>query len=119
MFYVLGGEGQVLSGDDVLTAEEGDLVVVPPDVIHAFAAAPGHDLDLLIVLDAGRRTLRLLPSAGRLGRGEATLDELLESQERFDNHFVDSASWTAGPPLMPVPFSLRLASPSRAVASDR
>ena len=31
---------------------------------------------------------------GRLGKGEATLDELLESQERFDNHFLDSPEWT-------------------------
>jgi quercetin dioxygenase-like cupin family protein len=95
MFYVLRGVGQVLSGDDVLVAQEGDLVVVPPDVVHAFGAAPGHDLDLLIVLTPGIERFEYFRLLGRLGRGEATLEELLESQDRFDNHFVDSPPWTA------------------------
>ena len=90
MFYVLGGVGQVLSGGEVLTASEGDLVLVPPDVTHAFGAAPGHDLDLLIVLTPGIERFEYFRLLGRLGRGEATLEELLESQDRFDNHFVDS-----------------------------
>jgi len=95
MFYVLGGVGEVLAGDDVLTANEGDLVVVSPNVIHAFGAAPGHDLDLLIVLTPGIERFDYFRLLARLGRGEAMIEELLESQDRFDNHFVDSAPWTA------------------------
>jgi uncharacterized RmlC-like cupin family protein len=36
---VPGGTVQVLSGEEVLTAGEGDLLVVPPKLPHAFAAA--------------------------------------------------------------------------------
>src|SRR5436853_1516247 len=38
LFYVLGGAVQILSDDRVLTAHEGDLIVVPPGQAHAFAA---------------------------------------------------------------------------------
>ena len=49
LFYILDGTAQLLTGDEV-TAERGDLVVVPPGLAHAFAAAPGADADLLIVI---------------------------------------------------------------------
>jgi mannose-6-phosphate isomerase-like protein (cupin superfamily) len=42
LFYLLDGTAQLLSGDQVITAERGDLVIVPPGLAHAFAAAPGH-----------------------------------------------------------------------------
>lgn len=35
MFFVLDGTAELLSGDDVVTAERGDLVVVPPGRPHA------------------------------------------------------------------------------------
>ena len=53
LFYVLDGAARLLSGDQVVTAERGDLVVVPPKVAHAFAAAPGERADLLIVITPG------------------------------------------------------------------
>lgn len=40
LFYLLDGEARLLSGDDIVTAERGDLVIVPPGKPHAFAAAP-------------------------------------------------------------------------------
>lgn len=36
-----------------MIAERGDLVVVPPGLAHAFAAAPRHDADILIVITPG------------------------------------------------------------------
>ena len=42
LFYMLDGTAEVLSGDQVVTVERGDLVVVPPGRAHAFAAAPGR-----------------------------------------------------------------------------
>jgi quercetin dioxygenase-like cupin family protein len=36
MFYVLDGQSEILTGRRVLSAKEGDLVVVPPDQVHAF-----------------------------------------------------------------------------------
>ncbi|MER7506328.1 cupin domain-containing protein [Nonomuraea pusilla] len=95
LFYVLGGRLRVLSGEDVLTLEEGDMAVVPPHVAHAFAAAPGHGADLLIVITPGVERFDYFRLLDRLRRGEATLEELLASQERYDNHFVRSAAWDA------------------------
>ncbi|MFB4296847.1 cupin domain-containing protein [Actinomadura sp. NTSP31] len=94
LFYMLGGTAQILSGEQVLEAGEGDLVVVPPGLAHAFAAKPGSTADLLIVITPGVERFDYFRLLGRLGKGEATLDELLESQERFDNHFLDSPEWT-------------------------
>src|SRR5438128_9494110 len=42
LFYVLDGELQVLTGEQVVTAGKGDLVVVPPNMVHAFGTPPGH-----------------------------------------------------------------------------
>lgn len=94
LFYMLGGTAQILAGEQVLEAGEGDLVVVPPRMAHAFAAKPGGTADLLIVITPGVERFDYFRLLGRLGKGEATLDELLESQERFDNHFLDSPEWT-------------------------
>lgn len=93
LFYVLGGMAQVLSGEEVVTAEQGDVIVVPPGTAHAFGAAPGRDTDLLIVITPGVERFEYFRLLDRLGRGEATLDELLESQELYDNHFLDSPVW--------------------------
>jgi quercetin dioxygenase-like cupin family protein len=93
LFYVLGGSVQILAGEDVLTARTGDLVVVPPTVDHAFAAAASEDADLLVVLTPGVERFGYFRLLAQLGRGEATLDDLLRSQERYDNYFVDSAAW--------------------------
>jgi mannose-6-phosphate isomerase-like protein (cupin superfamily) len=50
LFYVLSGSVQLLAGERLLVAGEGDLAVVPPGLPHAFAAARGSDADLLIVI---------------------------------------------------------------------
>jgi quercetin dioxygenase-like cupin family protein len=50
LFYVLSGAVQLLAGDRLLVAGEGDLAVVPPGLPRAFAAARGSDADLLIVI---------------------------------------------------------------------
>jgi mannose-6-phosphate isomerase-like protein (cupin superfamily) len=53
LFYVLQGAVQLLVGERVVIANAGDLAVIPAELPHAFAAAPGHDADLLIVLAPG------------------------------------------------------------------
>jgi mannose-6-phosphate isomerase-like protein (cupin superfamily) len=93
LFYVLKGEAQILVGERVVTAGEGDLAIVPPNTPHAFAAAPGAGADLLIVITPGVERFDYFRLLARLGRGEATMEELLEAQERFDNHFLDSPLW--------------------------
>jgi uncharacterized RmlC-like cupin family protein len=37
MFYVLDGSVQVLSGAEIVTAEQGGVIVVPPRMPHAFS----------------------------------------------------------------------------------
>ncbi|WP_433243382.1 cupin domain-containing protein [Streptosporangium sp. CA-135522] len=93
LFYVLGGRLQVLAGEEVLTLDEGDMAVVPPNVAHAFGAAPGSEADLLIVVTPGIERFDYFRLLARLQKGEATLEELLDSQELYDNHFVDSPKW--------------------------
>jgi quercetin dioxygenase-like cupin family protein len=95
LFYVLDGQLQLLAGSQVITAGKGDLVVVPPNMAHAFATTAGHSADFLIVLAPGLERFGYFRLVERLSRGEATLEELLASQELYDNHFLESAVWQA------------------------
>jgi quercetin dioxygenase-like cupin family protein len=98
LFYVLDGTAQLLSGEQVLTAERGDLVVVPPGMAHAFAAAPDRDADLLIVITPGVERFEYFRHLARIAYGELSPESLLEVQERYDNHFLDSVSWNQARP---------------------
>ncbi len=95
LFCVFDGELQILTGDRVVTAGKGDLVVVPPDMAHAFATTHGHTADFLIVLAPGLERFGYFRLIKRLSKGEATLEELLASQELYDNHFQESPAWWA------------------------
>ncbi|SPL88842.1 unnamed protein product [[Actinomadura] parvosata subsp. kistnae] len=50
LFYILAGKARVLAGEQIVTLEAGDVAAVPPLMPHAFAAAPGHTADLLIIV---------------------------------------------------------------------
>ncbi|MDN0199593.1 cupin domain-containing protein [Streptomyces sp. S.PNR 29] len=93
MFFLLDGEAEVLSGDDIVTAERGDLVIVPPGRPHAFAAAPGSAADLLIVITPGVERFEYFRHLQRVRLGEAAPESLLEVQELYDNHFLKSTAW--------------------------
>lgn len=95
LFYVLDGEVQILTGEQVVSANRGDTAVVPPNMAHAFAAAPGHAAELLIVLAPGIERFGYFRLLERLARGDATVDDLLASQELYDNHFLESPAWRA------------------------
>jgi quercetin dioxygenase-like cupin family protein len=53
MFYVLEGAVRVLSGTQILRAQRGDLIVVPPHLPHAFSAEYGSKAEILIVIAPG------------------------------------------------------------------
>ena len=93
LFYVLDGELQLFAGSQVITGGKGDLVVVPSDIAHAFATTPGYTADFLIVLAPGLERFGYFRLVERLSRGEATLEELLASQDLYDNHFLESPVW--------------------------
>ncbi|MBX7550701.1 cupin domain-containing protein [Streptomyces sp. NPDC004232] len=93
MFFLLDGAAEFLSGDDVVTAGPGDLIIVPPDRSHAFAAAPGSPADILIVIAPGVERFEYFRHLQRIRLGEVTPESLLEVQELYDNHFLRSDAW--------------------------
>jgi quercetin dioxygenase-like cupin family protein len=93
MFYVLDGSVDLLIGDEVTTAISGDLIVVPPDLPHAFAASKGHDADLLIVITPGIERFEYFRHLARIRSGAEPAESILDVQERYDNYFVDSSTW--------------------------
>jgi quercetin dioxygenase-like cupin family protein len=95
LFYILDGQLQLLAGSQVITAGKGDLVVVPPNMAHAFATTSAHRADFLIVQAPGLPRFGYFRLVERLRRGKATLEELLASQELYDNHFLQSPVWQA------------------------
>jgi quercetin dioxygenase-like cupin family protein len=95
LFYILDGELQLLAGNQVHTAAKGDLVIVPPNMAHAFATSPNHCADFLIVQAPGLPRFGYFRLAERISRGEAQLTDLLASQDLYDNHFLESPVWRA------------------------
>ena len=93
LFYVLAGEVEVLAGDRVLHAGEGDTLVVPPMVPHAFSAPEGAGTELLVVIAPGVERFGYFRHLERLAKGTATIESLLEVQEKYDTHFLDSPQW--------------------------
>jgi len=93
LFYLIDGTAQLLSGDQVVTAERGDLVVVPPNVNHAFAAAPGHDADILIVITPGVERFEYFRHLERIAYGKQPPESLLDVQELYDTYFRTSTAW--------------------------
>ncbi|GLW00429.1 cupin domain-containing protein [Streptomyces lavendulae] len=93
MFYLLDGTAQFLSGQRVVTAGPGDLVVVPPGLDHAFAAAPGEDADILIVITPGVERFEYFRHLERIAYGKVPPESLLDVQELYDTHFGRSEPW--------------------------
>ncbi|UUN25268.1 cupin domain-containing protein [Streptomyces sp. FIT100] len=93
MFYLLDGIAQFLSGDRVVTAQRGDLVVVPSGMDHAFAAAPGEDADILIVATPGIDRFEYFRHMERIAKGELPRESLMDVQELYDTYFTHSDLW--------------------------
>jgi len=93
LFYLISGAAEMLTGERVLTAGEGDLIIVPPGTVHAFAAAPGSDADLLIILTPGVERFEYFRQLQRIAAGQAPLESILQIQDLYDNHFDDSPVW--------------------------
>jgi quercetin dioxygenase-like cupin family protein len=93
LFVVLSGSLQVLVDDRVHVLDQGDVLLVPPRAPHAFGAVAGVDADVLFVFTPGMDRFDYYRLLDRVHRGEAHPREIGESQERFDNHYVDSPLW--------------------------
>jgi mannose-6-phosphate isomerase-like protein (cupin superfamily) len=95
LFFVVEGSAQILAGSDVTTLHDGDLAVVPPGTPHAFAAPSGSSADLLIVITPGVERFEYFRLTAQFQLGNASLEDILAAQDRFDNHFLDSPEWRA------------------------
>ncbi|MFJ6671356.1 cupin domain-containing protein [Actinosynnema sp. NPDC091369] len=87
LFHVLDGVLE-FRHERTTTVDRGGLVVVPPGVPHAFGAAPGHPVDLLVVLTPGVERFGYFRHLGRVARGLDTMDALRSQQDRYDVHFT-------------------------------
>jgi mannose-6-phosphate isomerase-like protein (cupin superfamily) len=95
MFYVLDGVVQVLSGTEIVRAERGDVIVVPPRLTHAFSADRGSGADLLIVIAPGVERFEYFRKLTRIARGIEPPESLHEVQDLYDTYFLDSPEWEA------------------------
>lgn len=95
LFYVLEGGLEVLSGNDIIQAQQGDLIVVPPRVQHAFAAAHGKSADLLIVIAPGVERFDYFRKLERIAYGKEPPESLKDVQELYDTFFDQSPAWAA------------------------
>ena len=94
LFFVLDGALEVLIGDRLEILHRGDVLFVPPGTPHAFAPAAGSDADLLVVITPGRARFGYYRLLDQVHRGAATRAEVGETQDHYDNHYVDSPLWT-------------------------
>ena len=95
MFYVLEGTVQILSGIDIVKAERGDVIIVPPRLPHAFSAGRGASAEILIVVAPGIERFEYFRKLTRIARGEEPPDSLRDVQDLYDTYFLNSPEWEA------------------------
>ncbi|MBT2212126.1 cupin domain-containing protein [Actinomadura sp. NEAU-AAG7] len=94
MFFVLDGTMRILVDAEVLTLDKGDFLTVPPTVPHAFAPAPGSEAEMLVVFTPGLERFDYYRLLERVHRGEATVQDIRDSSQQYDNHYFDSPVWS-------------------------
>ena len=92
IFYIIDGGLHVLTGDQVVTVGTADFLLVPPRTPHAFSTPTHTGVDMLI-FKPGAERFDYFRLGNRVRRGEASPQEILDSQDRYDNHFHDSPVW--------------------------
>jgi hypothetical protein len=95
--YVVGLDGavRVLSGSEIVEAEQGDVIVVPPRMPHAFSTQRGTKAELLIVIAPGVERFEYFRQLTRIGCGEEPPESLHKVQEIYDTYFLNSPEWEA------------------------
>jgi hypothetical protein len=91
----LDGRLQVLSGTEIVKAEAGDVIVVPPHQPHAFAAERSSSADILIVIAPGVERFEYFRRLTRIARGEERPETLRDVQDLYDSYFLNSPEWEA------------------------
>jgi len=93
MFYIIDGRMEVLSGKQIVKAEAGDVIVVPPLMPHAFAAERGSSAEVLIIIAPGIERFEYFRRLARIARGEDKPESLKDLQDLYDNFFLNSPEW--------------------------
>ncbi|MER6126928.1 cupin domain-containing protein [Streptomyces sp. NPDC001795] len=93
LLFVLGGSLRALAGKHVHTLGPGDLLLVPPRLPHALAPASGRDADILVLFTPGLARFDYYRLLERVAKGEATVQDIRDSSEHYDNHYLDSPAW--------------------------
>jgi uncharacterized RmlC-like cupin family protein len=89
---------KVLSGAEIVNAEEGDVIVVPPGVPHAFSAERSSGAEILIVIAPGVERFEYFRQLTRIAQGKERPESLREVQDLYDTYFLNSPEWEAANP---------------------
>lgn len=91
----IGGALQVLVDDEVTTLNEGDFLLVPPHTPPRLRRVPRHHGRRAVHLHSRYAALRLSAPARPGHARRASPQEIKDSSELYDNHYVDSPLWRA------------------------
>jgi mannose-6-phosphate isomerase-like protein (cupin superfamily) len=89
VIYVVGGRIEVLVGEEIVEAGEGDLVVVPPGVVHAFATTPEIGAELLVATTPGIERFSLWRRIQRVVTGREPAGDLVADQATSYDTYAD------------------------------
>ncbi|MGK8558995.1 cupin domain-containing protein [Nocardia gipuzkoensis] len=93
IFYILDGRMDFLVDGELSKVSKGGLVVIPPNVVHAFGADADGPAEFLAVLTPGIVRFEYFRQLGRIARGEADWDSMNDLHDRFDVHFDGGPQW--------------------------
>lgn len=93
LFYILDGSADVLAGDELITAVQGDLVVVPPGFAHAFRPTAGCTAEMLVIVTPGIERFDFFRALTAVANGTADYEAILADQSRYDTYPASSAIW--------------------------
>jgi mannose-6-phosphate isomerase-like protein (cupin superfamily) len=92
-FYVIDGSIDVLVNTNIIRVGQHSSLTVAPNTHHAFAATPGQRAELLIALTPAIERFSYFRLLHEVTRGTRSRREILDSQDRYDTHFVQSHIW--------------------------
>jgi mannose-6-phosphate isomerase-like protein (cupin superfamily) len=101
VLYILSGSAQILVDEQFILAAKGDLAVVPPGTVHAFAAAPGSDVELLVTQTPGMDRFDVFRRLLRVATGVERPGAVSDDQHQFDIHADESPTWRDARSLNP------------------
>jgi hypothetical protein len=81
----------VLVGEQVVTLGGRDFLLVPPS--HGTRVASANAGVDMLFITPGVERFEYFRLGDRIRKGEASPQQILDAQDRFDNHFHDSLVW--------------------------